>query len=156
MSGDDVTDSPRRVFLDTNVFIVGSAFEQSPEASILDWAGFGSQRGSDVVIIVSEALFQQISRVAQRLRHKDWAGEIIGRIWREMTVDYVLLDEDEIQRLEAQGKVPREDITVYLTALNGRADCFVSANHELVRVLASQSSGFECMTPTIFVETYLE
>ena len=149
-------DHPRRLFLDTNVFIVGAAFADSHEAAILEWAGYGSRRGADVVILVSDALFQQISRVAQRLRHKDWAGEIIGRIWRDMTVDYVLLDEAEIERLEAQSIVPREDITVYLTAFNGRADCFVSANHELVRVLANQTGSFECLTPAIFVETYLK
>ncbi len=148
-------DYPRRLFLDTNVFIIGAAFADSPEAAILDWAGFGARRAGDVTILISDALFQQISRVAQRLRHKDWAGEIIGRIWREMTVDYVLLDEAEVRRLEAQGVVPREDVTVYLTALNGRADCFVSANHELVRELASQAGSFACMTPFQFVETYL-
>lgn len=146
---------PRRLFLDTNVFIVGAAFAHSPEAAILDWAGFGSTPGADVVILLSDALLQQIARVAQRLRHKDWAGEIIGRIWRHMTVDFVLLSEVEVERVEREGRVPREDITVYLTALNGRADCFVSANHELVRALAEQAGRFECMTPARFVETYL-
>lgn len=146
---------PRRVFLDTNVYIVGAAFQDSPEAALLDWAGFGSQSGADVVILVSDALFQQISRVAQRLRHKDWAGEIIGRIWRGMMVDYVLLDEVEINRVAAEGSIPCEDITVYLTALRGRADCFVSANHELVQALARQTGAFDCMTAANFVESYL-
>lgn len=146
---------PRRVFLDTNVYIVGAAFQDSPEAALLDWTGFGSQSGADVVILVSDALFQQISRVAQRLRHKDWAGEIIGRIWRGMTVDYVLLDDGEISRVAAEGSIPREDITMYLTALRGRADCFVSANHELVQALARQTGAFDCMTAANFVESYL-
>lgn len=127
----------------------------SAEATILDWAGFGSQPRADVVILVSDALFQQIARVARRVRSRDWAGEIIGHIWRNMIVDYVLLDVEEIRRLEVEGGVPREDITVYLTALNGRADCFVSANHELVHALASQSGSFECLTPAQFVATYL-
>ncbi len=146
---------PRRLFLDASVYIVGAAFADSPEAAILDWAGFDATPGADVVILASDALFQQIARVAQRLRHKDWAGEIIGRIWRNMTVDFVLLSEADIQRIERAGSVPREDMTVYLTALNGRADCFVSANHELVRVLADHAGSFECMTPARFVATYL-
>jgi predicted nucleic acid-binding protein len=150
-----VKEPPRRLFLDTNVFIVGAAFEHSPEAVILDWAGFASPRKADVVILVSGALFRQISRVAQRLRDKDWGGEIIARIWRNMTVDFVLLDEAEIRRWETAGAVPREDVTVYLTALRGGADCFVSANHELVRVLAQQSDSFVCLTPAQFVEAYL-
>ena len=104
-SGDTVKEPPRRVFLDTNVFIVGAAFEHSPEAAILDWAGFASPREAAVVTLVSDALFRQISRVAQRLRDKDWGGEIIGRIWRNMTVDYILLDEDEIRRWEGTGAV---------------------------------------------------
>jgi predicted nucleic acid-binding protein len=151
----DVQSYPRRVFLDTNVYIVGAALQNSPEAALLDWAGFGSQPGADVVILVSDALFQQVSRVAQRLRHKDWAGEIIGRIWRGMTVDYVLLDDSEISRVAAEGSIPREDITVYLTALRGHADCFVSANHELVQALARQTGAFDCLTAASFVETYL-
>lgn len=146
---------PQQLFLDTNVFIVGAAFADSPEAAILDWAGFGSAPRDDVVILVSDALFQQIARVARRLRHKDWAGEIIGRIWRHMTVDFVLLNDVEIRRIESEGYIPREDITVYLTALNGRADCFVSANHELIRLLAEQTGSFECITPARFVEIYL-
>ena len=36
-SGDTVKEPPGRLFLDTNVFIVGAAFEHSPEATILDW-----------------------------------------------------------------------------------------------------------------------
>lgn len=146
---------PQRLFLDTNVFIVGAAMTESPEAAILDWAGFGAQRQADVVILVSGAPFQQIARVARRLRGRDWAGEIIGRIWRNMTVDYVLLDDAEIRRTETLGAIPREDVTVYLTALKGRADCFVSANHELVRELAGQTGSFECLMPARFVETYL-
>jgi predicted nucleic acid-binding protein len=150
-----VKEPPRRLFLDTNVFIVGAAFEHSPEAAILDWAGFAPPHKADVVILVSDALFRQISRVAQRLQNKDWGGEIIGRIWRNMMVDFVLLDEDEVRLWETAGAVPREDVTVYLTALRGRADCFVSANHELVRMLAQQSGSFVCLTPAQFVETYL-
>jgi predicted nucleic acid-binding protein len=150
-----VTSHPQRVFLDTNVFIIGAALVDSPEAAILDWAGFDSQRGADVVILVSDALFQQISRVARRLHGKDWAGEIIGRIWRNMTVDYVPLRDAEIRKLEISQTVPREDISVYLTALNGHADCFVSTNHELVKNIADQSGAFQCLTPIQFVAIYL-
>lgn len=73
-----------------------------------------------------------------------------------MTVDYVLLDDGEISRVAAEGSIPREDITVYLTALRGRADCFVSANHELVQALARQTGAFDCMTAASFVETHLQ
>jgi predicted nucleic acid-binding protein len=153
---DVVQPHPQRIFLDTNVFIIGVALAGTPEAAILDWAGFGPPRKADVVILASDALFQQIARVARRLRGKDWGGEIIGRIWRNMVVDYVLVDDGEIRRLEAEGNVPREDVTVYLTALNGHADCFVSANHELVKALAGQAGSFECLTPSQFVAKYLD
>jgi predicted nucleic acid-binding protein len=155
VDGETVQSHPRRIFLDTNVFIVGAAIGDSAEATILDWAGFGPPRQADVVILASDALFQQIARVARRLRGRDWAGAIIGRIWRNMQVDYVLLDDAEIRRWEADEVVPRADVTVYLTVLNGRADCLVSANHELVKALASQSGRFECLTPPQFVAKYL-
>ena len=101
---------PQRLFLDTNVFVVGAAFADSPEAAILDWAGFSSQRRADVVILVSDALFQQIARVARRLRGKDWAGQILERVWRNMIVDYVPLRDAEIRCL-----TPAQFVVTYLT-----------------------------------------
>lgn len=57
--------------------------------------------------------------------------------------------------VSGDGMVPREDIDIYRTALNGEAECFVSSNHELIRVLAKQSGVFECLMPADFVEKYL-
>jgi predicted nucleic acid-binding protein len=146
---------PRRIFLDTNVYIVGSALEGSPEALILDWAGWGDQPSS-VEVVVSDALLKQIARVARRIRDKDWAGELLSQIWRSMHVVFVLLDPLEILAIEEERVIPREDATVYLSARRGRAECFVSANHELVRILTTQTGDFVCLTPEEFVRRYLQ
>ncbi len=149
------TKTPRRLFLDTNVYIIGAALDDSPEALILNWAGFAGQPAKPVEIVVSNALFGQILRVAKRLRGKDWGGEILAHIWQGMNVAYVMLDDDEIKELLAAGVIPREDVDIYLTAKVGKADCFVSANRELVRVLAQQTGAFECLFAAEFVAKYI-
>jgi predicted nucleic acid-binding protein len=145
---------PQRVFFDTNIYIIGAATEDTPEAQILDWAGFGGDeaaREQRVEVILSEALVEQITHVARRLRHKDWAGEILAEIWQSMNVQFVVLDPDAVQKLEAEGAIPREDVTVFLSAKIGQADCFVSANHKLIRALAEQTGEFRGFTPAEFV-----
>lgn len=149
---------PKRLFLDTNVYIVGVAIDNSPEARLLDWAGFGrddATREQLVEVILSEALVEQIARVARRLQHKDWAGAILSEIWQRMNVQFVMLDPAEVEQVEAEGIIPREDVTVFLSATTGRADCFVSANHKLIRVLAEQTGLFRCFTPEEFVAEFI-
>lgn len=51
--------------------------------------------------------------------------------------------------------IPREDVGVYLTALQGHIACMVSANHEFVRQAATKQKLFECLTPEEFVSLYL-
>ena len=150
-----VTDYPTPLFLDTNVFIVGAALESSPERMILNWVGYEGNRIADVENILSDVLTTEIRWVARRLQHKDWAGEILQRIWKGMNVRYVVVDEHKWDALEEQNRLPREDIGVYLSALAGNASCFVSANHELIRDAAAQTERFTCMTPEAFVATYV-
>ncbi len=150
-----MTATPTCVFLDTNVYIIGMADSDSPEYQILRWAGLGQKNTGPVEVVVSEELFEQILRVAKRLRNKDWSGELLGRIWQDLKVCYVLLDTQEYSKLIALGIIPREDVGVYLTARAGRAQCFISANHKLVRVVAEKTQEFECFTPEEFVSKYL-
>jgi hypothetical protein len=147
---------PERVFLDTNVFIIGTAYPQSSERAILRWAGFGEDEPGPVEIIVSQELFAQIRRVAKRMGSKDWAGQILGHMWQDLRLQYVLLDPEDWRAVEATGAVPREDIGVYLTARTGEAQCFVSTNHELVTALAKMTDEFDCLTPEDFVWRYLQ
>jgi len=145
-----------RVFFDTNVYIIGAADPNSYESRLLQWVGFGEEESSSVEVVVSEELFDQILRVAKRLHNKDWGGELLGRIWQNLNVCYVLLDADEFSKVEALDVIPREDVGVYLTAKTGKAQCFVSANHELIRALAKKTGEFECLTPKEFANKYLE
>jgi len=145
-----------RLFFDTNIYIVGVADRQSDEGLILDWLGFWEKTSSDVEVIIFEELLEQISRVAKRLRNKDWAGELIGRIWQNLNVHYVFLDDQAFAILEEQAIIPREDIGVYLTAQAGQAQCFVSANYGLIRSLVQETQEFACLTPAESIKEYLE
>jgi predicted nucleic acid-binding protein len=147
--------TPGRVFLDTNVFIIGAALADSPEAQILRWTGFGMPQPGPVEVVVSQELFEQIVRVGRRLRGKDWGSEIAGRIWRDLTCVYVFIASYDLVAIQKAGRIPREDIGIYLTAHNGQAQCFVSSNHELIRALAAETGEFECLLPQAFVDQYL-
>ncbi len=148
--------APRRIFLDTNIYILGAILPDSFEAAILEWLGFFDPRETGAEVIVSDALFQQILRVARRVQNKDLGGELLARLWRNLSVRYVFLEEQDVQGLFDADRLPREDVTVFLTARAGEADCFVSANHKLIRILAAESNLFECLTPQEFVAKYLE
>ena len=142
----------KRVFLDTNIYILGFINPNSEEGQILAWL---AQNQSSIELIISLDLIIQITRVARRIRNKDWAGEIIDRIWQNYKVRYIIIDLHRIEQLTALGLIPREDIEVYLTAQAGQADCFISANYKLIRALVQDTNEFECLTPTEFVNKYL-
>ena len=143
-----------RIFLDTNIYIIGAADRQSNEGQILNQLGFWQKVENSFEVVVSEALLEEISRVAKRLRHKDWSGELIGRIFQNLNVHYVFLHGQDFEELEAKA-IPREDIKVYLTAKSGQARYFISANHELICSLVEDTQEFECMTPGDFVASHL-
>jgi len=145
---------PTRLFLDTNVFIIGAALPGSVEAGILRWIGYGQPEPGPVSVVISAELVEQILRVGRRLKGKDWGSQIIHHIWNDLRCIYVILTEDDYT-VPGDGLVPHEDIGIYRTALNGKAEYFVSSNHELIRVLAKQSGVFKCLMPADFVEKYL-
>ncbi len=144
-----------RLFLDTNVYIIGAAYPESAEASILQWVGWDGDHTGSIEVIVSQELIIQITRVARRLSSKDWAGEILGRIWQNLSIWYVLIDYPEREWLKATNLVHREDVDIYLTAWNGGAEFFISSNYELIRSLSEITGEFECMIPNEFVSKYL-
>lgn len=80
-------------FFDTNVYLIGAVDLDSAEGQILQWLGWETQGNDAVEVVISEELIDQISRVAKRLKNKDWAGEIIGRIWQNLSVCYVQIDD---------------------------------------------------------------
>ena len=105
---------------------------------------------------MSDEVLDQIRRVGRRLAGKDWAGALLARIWRNVRLAYVTVSTEQVEALlEAQPAVPREDLLVYLSALNGEAECFVSYNHELIAALAAAHSEFESLTPDEFVRAYI-
>jgi predicted nucleic acid-binding protein len=145
---------PFRIFLDTNIYIIGIGQPDSSEASILRWVSDRVSQSS-AQLIISAILLREISRVATRLNHKDWAGQIINDIWTTLNPEQVTIAPEEFLQLQSSGILPREDIGVYLTARTGKVDCFVSANYKLIAALVSQTQEFECLTPEEFVQKYV-
>ena len=143
---------PSRLFLDTNVFILGFLDPNGPEGRILQ----ALMDHPDVTLILSDELVTQIRRVARRTRGKDWAGYLLNRIWQDYPIEYVMVSVQEKHELEIQADIPREDVGIYLTALRGQAECFVSANHELVQQAAIRQHLFKCLTPGEFLAKYIE
>ena len=139
---------PQRILLDTNIYIMGLLDDMNPEAKILNHLA----AHPETVILFSSDLEEQLRRVGRRLANKDWAGYVLYMIWRDYVIDYVDIPGEIIEEVEKQSIIPREDIGIYLTALLGEAECFVSANRKLVKQLALQRQDFECLTPEDFIE----
>lgn len=146
---------PKRIFLDTNVYIVGAADTNSMEWKILSWLGFDGNQPARDGVVVSAELIEQVLRVAKRLKSKDWAGSIVSRMWQNLNLRYVLVDDREYSQLAEEGWLPKEDIGVYLAAKQGGTDCFISSNHGLIRAVVTETKEFECFTPEKFAKRYL-
>ncbi|ELR97609.1 PIN domain-containing protein [Gloeocapsa sp. PCC 73106] len=146
----------QRLFLDTNVFIIGDANQQSQESFILEALGYRAKSPTlDVEIILSDELVDQIRRVAKYLYGKDQAGQLISNIWRWFNIFYISSTVDwkeEKLKLIKEKTIPSEDIEIYLSAKYGAADCFISSNRELIKAIAD----FECLIPGDFVNKYLK
>lgn len=144
-----------KIFLDTNVYIIGQLKPDSQEEIILQWLGFfNSIKQSQIKIIISKELINQILRVSKRVKGKDWGSKIVDQIWQNLDCLFIPeTDEMNVKANEllANQLIPREDIYIYLTALLGEADCFISSNRELIKAIAD----FECLTPNDFINKYL-
>jgi predicted nucleic acid-binding protein len=147
--------SLRRIFLDTNIFIIGDADKQSSESLILEAFGYRNKPILlDAEIILSEELVDQIRRVSKYLYGKERSGAIISGIWKWLNIHYVpsTIDwNDEKSNLIGNKIIPSEDIEIYLSAKYGAAECFVSGNRKLLQAIAD----FECLTAENFINRYL-
>ena len=147
--------SLRRIFLDTNVLIIGDADKQSPESIILEALGYrGKSPSLTAEIVFSDELVDQIRRVSKYLYGKQQAGQIMANLWHWLNIYYLpsTIDwrQDQLALINNQ-TIPSEDIEIYLTAKYGQADCFVSGNRKLLTTIAE----FDCLTPSEFINKYL-
>ena len=140
-----------RILVDTNVFIVGflglSQQEENVESQIL--RQLADQRR--FTLLFSNELSGQIRRVARRVGGKDWTGLLLNFIWQTFNIEIVLIPEliEVFERYK--GKIPSEDILVFVTATLGQADCLISRNHEFVRRAVAEQDAFECLAPAEFL-----
>lgn len=75
-----------RIVLDTNVYILGFQRRAGDE-----WLTLQRVQQRHDVIVFSRELEDQIRRVGRRVGGKDYVSLIFNTIWRNLTVDYVLL-----------------------------------------------------------------
>jgi len=140
-----------RVLVDTNIFIVGflglSQQEESVESQIL--RQLADQRR--FTLLFSNELSDQIRRVARRVGGKDWTGLLLNFIWQTFNIEIIPIPE-LIEVFERhKGRIPSEDILIFVTATLGQADCLISRNHEFVRQAMAAQDAFECLTPAEFL-----
>ncbi|MBI5651578.1 MAG: hypothetical protein HZC40_14215 [Chloroflexi bacterium] len=150
MAGKNAT-PPRRVLLDTNIFLIGFTDDISAENRVIDYLMAHRAR---TILLLSDEMCDQLVRTAKRVRDKDWAGLLLFYLWRDFAVGYVDLNETWDLVREYASKIPREDLLVFLTAMVGNADCFVSLNRKLLKAALGQNPPFECLTPEEFLGKY--
>ena len=143
-----------KTFVDTNVYIIGELFPSSPEEKLLENLGLnGSTPLINTQILIAQELINQVLRVGKRVKNKDWASQLVDKIWYDLDCLFVLETDKmkaEVQQILDDKIIPCEDIFIYLTAKYGEADCFVSVNRELIKSIAD----FECLTVEDFLEKY--
>ncbi len=146
----------RRIFLDTNIYIIGQLISLSPAEELLKWLGYyASNNKPQIKVIILQELINQILRVGKRLQGKDWAAKIVDQIWQNLNCLFIPKTDEmkaETSEIIAEKLVPSEDVFIYLTAKYGEVDVFVSENRELIKVIAS----FECLTSEEFINKYLK
>lgn len=103
--------TPKRIFLDTNVFINAEAYPQSDCDKILTLLGLhNGLRIIDSVVIISPELVDQILRVGKRIwLNKDRVSKLLGKIWSNLTYDYIILNNQHLQtiiKIKQQNIIP--------------------------------------------------
>jgi predicted nucleic acid-binding protein len=146
---------PKSIFLDTNIYILGALDLVSDENKILSLLINDENIDRRTRVIFSQELIDQILRVGKRIQNKDWASGLLTRLWQQLQVDFIFVEDQDIQAIANAGIIPREDAGVYLTAKQGKAQCFVSRNYKLIRALVEQTEEFECFTPIEFLQKYV-
>jgi predicted nucleic acid-binding protein len=146
----------KRIFLDTNIYIIGQLKPFSPEEEILKWLGYYTANNqSPMKVIISQELINQILRVGKRLQGKDWAAKTVDQIWQNLNCLFIPETSEvkaEASKIIVEKSIPSEDIFIYLTAKYGEVDIFVSENRELIKIIA----GFECLMSEEFINKYLK
>ena len=145
---------PKSIFLDTNIYILGALDLASDENKILSLLINDENSDRQTRVIFSQELIDQILRVGKRLQNKDWSSGLLTRLWQQLQVDFIFVEDQDIQAIADAGIIPREDAGIYLTAKQGKAQCFVSRNYKLIRALVEQTEEFECFTPIEFLQKY--
>jgi predicted nucleic acid-binding protein len=88
----------KRIFLDTNVYIIGQLQPDSNEEKILSWLGFYQPlKKSEIQLIISQELINQILRVSKRVQGKDWGSKIVDQIWCNLNCIFIP-ETEEIKR----------------------------------------------------------
>ncbi|MCY7332563.1 MAG: PIN domain-containing protein [Pseudanabaena sp. CAN_BIN31] len=134
---------PESIFLDTNIFIFAALDPDSDENKILSVLQKDRNPQQNIRVVFSQELIDQILRVGKRLQNKDWASDLLARLWEQLQVDFIFVDDKDIQAIADAGIIPREDAGVYLTAKQEKAECFVSRNYKLIRALVEQTEEFD-------------
>lgn len=145
---------PKSIFLDTNIYILGALDLDSDESKILSLLISAENSNWQTRVIFSQELIDQILRVGKRLQNKDWSSGLLTRLWQQLQVDFIFVEDQDIQVIANAGIIPREDAGIYLTAKQGKTQCFVSRNYKLIRALVQQTEEFECLTPSEFLQKY--
>jgi predicted nucleic acid-binding protein len=144
---------PNSIFFDTNIYIFAALDLDSEESKILSLLEINSNWQTKVIF--SQELIDQILRVGKRLQNKDWSSSLLAKLWQQLQIDFIFVDDQDVQAIADAGIIPREDAGVYLTAKQGKAECFVSRNYKLIRALVEQTEEFECLTPKEFLQKYV-
>ena len=118
----------------------------APEAKIINDA-----INRKFIIILSSELLEQIKRVAERLRNKDYGSYLASVIWGSCDIKFA--SDAECMKLKEKfgGKLPRKDLGIFAAAVACDVDYLISNNRKFIKQ-ASEQHKFKCVTPHEFLK----
>ena len=72
---------------------------ESDESKILSLLESDANSDQQTKVIVSQELIEQILRVGKRLQNKDWSSGLLARLWQQLQIDFIFVDDQDIQAI---------------------------------------------------------
>ncbi len=136
-----------RLVLDTNVYILGF-FDLSNGGNSSESLILKDLMLKEKTLLLSKFIEDQILGVALRKKGKDFAGLLKFAIWTSFSIDFVNISKTK----EYLEKIPRKDVDIFLTALEGNADFLITNDEDFRKKASMCQSKFKCLTPDEFVK----
>lgn len=143
-----------KAVLDTNIFI--KAFLdlekdlETPETGI-----FNNLKDKKFDLILSSELEEQVLKVVKKVKDKDFVGLFRFMLWTDFQIEFTeLKNKEELKKNYKE--IPRKDLDIFLTAVEGNADFLVTNDREFKQEAKKIETNFQVLSGKNFYKKHLK